>query len=130
MQLFLGGLPFEANEQDIRADFGKYGELEDVQVPVDDTGRHKGFGFVTYRDAADAKDAAKEHHQREYRGHEISARVVVPRDQRPSSQGGYRGGGGGGGGGRSDDRRRDDRYDDRRRDDRFDDLDRDDLRRM
>lgn len=81
-KLFLGGLSFDANEDDLREDFGKFGEIEDLQLPIGDGNRHKGFGFITYRDAGDCSAASKEHHQREYKGRMISARVVVPRDQR------------------------------------------------
>lgn len=77
-KLFLGGLGSDANEDDLRSDFGKFGELEDVQMPYAD-GKHKGFAFITFKDAGDCSAAAKEHHQREYHGREISARVVVPR---------------------------------------------------
>ena len=89
-KLFLGGLPFEANEEDIRTDFGKFGEIEDIQFP-NDGGRHKGFAFITFRDPADASDASKEYHQREYKGaREISARIVVPRSERTGADGGGR----------------------------------------
>ena len=84
-KLFLGGLPFECTEEDLRSDFGKFGEIEDLQFP-NDGGRHKGFAFITYRDAADCSDASKEHHQRPYRGaKDISARIVVPRSERTGS---------------------------------------------
>ena len=84
-KLFLGGLPFECTEEDLRSDFGKFGEIEDLQFP-NDGGRHKGFAFITYRDPADCSDASKEHHQRPYRGaKDISARIVVPRSERTGS---------------------------------------------
>ena len=87
-KLFLGGLPFECTEEDLRADFGKFGEIDDLQFP-NDGGRHKGFAFVTYRDPADCSDASKEHHQRPYRGaKDISARIVVPRSERSGSDSG------------------------------------------
>ena len=89
-KLFIGGLSFDAREDDLRNDFGKFGDLEDLQLPYVD-GRHKGFAFLTYYKAEDAQAASKEHHQREYFGREISARVVVPRDQR-GDRGGDRGG--------------------------------------
>ena len=90
-KVFLGGLSFDAREEDLRNDFGKYGDLEDVQLPMGDMGKHKGFAFITYFKAEDAQEACKEHHQKEYLNREITAKVVVPR--------GERGGGGGGGGG-------------------------------
>ena len=117
-KVFLGGLPFEAKEDDIRQDFAKFGDIEDVHLPQDGTGRHKGFAFVTFSDARDASDAAKDKHGLPYMGREISVRVVEPRDRRPP------GGGGGGGGGGGRDRDRD--YDRRDRDyDRGRDRDRD-----
>lgn len=100
-KLFLGGLPFDVRENDLRDDFGKFGELEDVQLPFSD-GKHKGFAFITFRDPGDCTAASKDHHQREYRGREISARVVVPRGD-PGHPGNERGGSGGGGGERPGD---------------------------
>jgi hypothetical protein len=46
-KIFLGGLSFDAREGDLRSDFSKYGELEDVQLPMGDGGKHKGFAFLT-----------------------------------------------------------------------------------
>ena len=82
-KLFLGGLAFDATEQDLKNDFGKYGDLEDVQLPFDDrSGKHKGFAFLTYRNKDDCAYAAKQHHQVAYMGREISAKIVVPRADR------------------------------------------------
>eukprot|EP00325_Prymnesiales_sp_UTEX-LB-985_P035366 CAMPEP_0174722598 /NCGR_PEP_ID=MMETSP1094-20130205/38835_1 /TAXON_ID=156173 /ORGANISM="Chrysochromulina brevifilum, Strain UTEX LB 985" /LENGTH=294 /DNA_ID=CAMNT_0015923487 /DNA_START=53 /DNA_END=935 /DNA_ORIENTATION=+ len=81
-KVFLGGIAYETQAEDLRKDFGKYGDLEDVQLPIGDGKNHKGFAFLTYRSADDAAYACKEHHQREYMGREISAKIVVPREQR------------------------------------------------
>ena len=82
-KLFLGGLPFDATENDLRKDFGEYGELEDVQLPMGDSGtKHKGFAFITYRSKDDCRYASEKHHQKNYMGREISAKVVVPRADR------------------------------------------------
>eukprot|EP00964_Phaeocystis_antarctica_P130571 scaffold94445_cov63-Phaeocystis_antarctica.AAC.2 len=60
-KIFVGGLPFSADEHAIREDFGKFGEIEDVYLPRDkELDRPRGFGFVTYKDARDAEDAAKD----------------------------------------------------------------------
>ena len=60
-KIFVGGLPFSVDEQAIRQDFGKCGEIEAVYLPKDrETDRPRGFGFVTYKDARDAEDAAKD----------------------------------------------------------------------
>ena len=88
-KVFIGGLSFDAREDDLRNDFGKFGDLEDVQLPMGDMGKHKGFAFITYFKAEDAQDACKEHHQKEYLGREITAKVVVPRSERGDRGGGY-----------------------------------------
>ncbi|KAL1510286.1 hypothetical protein AB1Y20_006606 [Prymnesium parvum] len=146
-KVFLGGLSYDATEEDLRADFGKFGPLDDVQLPMGDGGKHKGFAFLTYRDAEDAQYAVKKHHQQPYLGREISAKIVVPRNERGGGdsfggRGGERPGDwtcpscsasvfgsksacfkcgepkpSGGGRGRRDDRDRRDDYDDRRRGD-------------
>ncbi|XP_069367071.1 cold inducible RNA binding protein a isoform X2 [Paralichthys olivaceus] len=57
-KLFIGGLSFETNEESLSAAFGKYGNIEKVDVIRDkETGRSRGFGFVKYNNADDAKDA-------------------------------------------------------------------------
>eukprot|EP00325_Prymnesiales_sp_UTEX-LB-985_P025687 CAMPEP_0174715988 /NCGR_PEP_ID=MMETSP1094-20130205/22722_1 /TAXON_ID=156173 /ORGANISM="Chrysochromulina brevifilum, Strain UTEX LB 985" /LENGTH=296 /DNA_ID=CAMNT_0015915657 /DNA_START=40 /DNA_END=932 /DNA_ORIENTATION=- len=93
-KVFLGGLSFDAREDDLRSDFGKYGELEHVQLPMGEGGKHKGFAFITYCKADDAREACKENHQKSYFGREISARVVAPREGRGGDRGGDRDGGG------------------------------------
>uniref|UniRef100_A0A3B4AZ07 RRM domain-containing protein n=1 Tax=Periophthalmus magnuspinnatus TaxID=409849 RepID=A0A3B4AZ07_9GOBI len=57
-KLFIGGLSFDTNEDTLAAAFGKYGTIEKVDVIRDrETGRSRGFGFVKYDNAEDAKDA-------------------------------------------------------------------------
>ena len=85
---FLGGLPFDADADDLKHDFEKFGKVEDVHLPLDQaTGRPRGFAFVTFFDSLDAEDAAKDMHGRPYKGRDISVRVVVPRSERVA--GGY-----------------------------------------
>ena len=60
-KVFVGGLPFEVDDTVIRKTFGKFGDIEDVYLPHDrDTGKPRGFGFVTYKDARDAEEASAE----------------------------------------------------------------------
>lgn len=54
--IYVGNLPFTATEDEVRDLFGQYGEVERVQLINDrETGRPRGFGFVTMG----ADDAAK-----------------------------------------------------------------------
>jgi RNA recognition motif-containing protein len=48
----------QATREDLEAEFSKYGKVDDVFVPVDrETGRMKGFAFVTFSNKAEAESA-------------------------------------------------------------------------
>ena len=51
MKLYVGNLPFDATEEDIRQLFEQHGAVHDVALITDrDTGRPRGFGFVEMDD--------------------------------------------------------------------------------
>ena len=53
MNIYVGNLPFKADEDTIRRLFEEYGEVLSVKLITDrDTGRKKGFGFVEMEDSA------------------------------------------------------------------------------
>ncbi|KAM0873088.1 hypothetical protein ACQ4PT_038284 [Festuca glaucescens] len=57
-EVFVGGLDRSAKEEDVRAVFGKAGEITQVRMIMDGrTRRNKGYCFVQYREAAQAKNA-------------------------------------------------------------------------
>ena len=59
-KLFVGGLKWEATEDDLRELFAEAGEITDAVVLHDrDTGRSRGFGFVTYANDEQAKAAVE-----------------------------------------------------------------------
>ena len=48
-KLFVGGVSYEATEDDLRKLFSPHGELKEVHMAMDrETGRPKGFAFVTF----------------------------------------------------------------------------------
>ncbi|CAM0905517.1 unnamed protein product [Alopecurus aequalis] len=58
MEVFVGGLDRDAKEEDVRAVFGKAGEITQVRMIMDaHTRKNKGYCFVRYREVAQAKDA-------------------------------------------------------------------------
>lgn len=84
-KLFVGGLPWATDEAGLKAAFEEYGTLVDVKVILDrDTGRSRGFGFVTFdsEDEAQAAIAALE-------GSEIGGRRITVRlaEERRGSRG-------------------------------------------
>ncbi|KAM9845128.1 cold inducible RNA binding protein a isoform 2-T2 [Aulostomus maculatus] len=98
-KLFIGGLSFETNEESLAAAFGKYGTIEKVDVIRDkETGRSRGFGFVKYDNAEDAKDAMEGMNGKTLDGRAI--RVDEAGKGGGSRRGGFNSGPRGGSGGR------------------------------
>lgn len=99
-KLFVGGLSWGTDEYGLRAAFERFGELTEVKVITDrDTGRSRGFGFVTFANPDDANNAISEMDGSDLDGRNIA--VNEARDRRDRGGGGGGGYGGGGGGGRN-----------------------------
>src|SRR3989338_5146018 len=102
-KLYVGNLPWSANEQSLKDMFSPFGEITEAIVIMDRyTGRSKGFGFVTFANEADAEKAIAEMSNKEIEGRKIMVNIAKPREERSNQ----RGGGGGGGGFRKDYNRR------------------------
>lgn len=56
-RLFVRNLPFTTVEEDLKELFEKHGQVAEVHMPLDDTKRRKGFGFVTFNTTVDAQAA-------------------------------------------------------------------------
>jgi RNA recognition motif-containing protein len=103
MKLYVGNLSFSTTEDTLQAEFGAHGQVEEVAVITDrDTGRPRGFAFVTMNNDSEARAAIEA-----LNGTEVDGRTITVNEARPKTEGGgggggrggYRGGGGGGRGG-------------------------------
>lgn len=57
-KLFVGGLSWSITDDTLREAFAPHGEIEEAKVILDrNTGRSRGFGFVTFASAENAKAA-------------------------------------------------------------------------
>lgn len=93
-KLFVGNLPFSANDDSLAEFFGQVGKVESARVIVDrETGRSKGFGFVEMSSPEEAQDAISR-----LDGQDLDGRPIRISEARPQEGGGGRSGGGGGGG--------------------------------
>lgn len=104
-KLFLGGLAWATTEASLRAACEQYGEVEDVKVITDrDTGRSKGFGFVTFTTEEAANKAKAEMDGTILDGRAVKVDFPREREDRGPRGGGYgdRGGFGGDRGGYGD----------------------------
>lgn len=92
-KIYVGNLPWSCEKENLEDLFRKFGDIDDCVVICDrESGRSKGFGFVTFREPEDAEDAIRKMHDYEYEGRPMNVKEAKPR-----GEGGRRGGGGYGG---------------------------------
>lgn len=93
-RLFIGGLAWATDDTGLRTAFEQFGEIEDCKVVTDrDTGRSRGFGFITFKD-----DSAADRAVEEMNGADLDGRTLTVNEARERRSGGGGGGGGGRGG--------------------------------
>ena len=103
MKIFVGNLSFNTTEQSLRALFEARGEIEEVAIVTDrESGRSRGFGFVTMADNNAARTAIEELNGYELDGRALNVSEARAKADRPRGGGGGGGYGGGRGGGRRD----------------------------
>ena len=119
MNIYVGNLPFDATEDEVRELFAGYGQVTAVTLIKDKfTGQARGFGFVEMGNVAEAQKAIQELNGKPFKNRNMVVNPARPREERTgggggfsdrggySDRGGFSGrGGGGGGGGYSSDRR-------------------------
>lgn len=93
-KIYVGNLSYNTGEDALRDLFNQYGNIDDIKVIKDfETGRSKGFGFITYSTPEEA-DSALSANGQEIDGRKL--RVNIAQDNNRSGGGGARRGGGGG----------------------------------
>ena len=103
-KLFVGGLSWDTGDDALLQAFEQFGDVEEAKVINDrETGRSRGFGFVTITDDDAGMKAMESMNGTELDGRTITVNEAVERPRRNGGGGGGgggRGGYGGGGGGR------------------------------
>jgi len=85
-KLFVGGLSYDATEDELREIFSAHGNLKDVHIATDkETGRSKGFAFVTFSSKKEGTSAIKELNDTE-----IHSRKITVQESKPSGGRGRR----------------------------------------
>ena len=114
VRLFVGNLPYQATEEDLRTHFSQVGAPTQIVRPLDrETGRARGFAFVEYAERSVAEEAVKKFDGQLFMGRPLAVSEARAREDRgpggpprpgggygaPRPGGGFGGGGGGGYGG-------------------------------
>ena len=113
MSIFVGNLPFRAEQEDVIELFAQFGEVTNCALPLErDTGRKRGFAFIEMADESTEEAAIEGLQGAELMGRPLRINKAEPRGSAPrrggggggygGGGGGYRGGGGYGGGGGGD----------------------------
>ena len=101
VRLFVGNLPYQATEDDLRTHFAQVGAPTQIVRPLDrETGRARGFAFVEYANRAAAEEAIKRFDGQLFMGRPLAVSEARAREDRGPSSGPRPGGYGGGGFGR------------------------------
>ena len=98
-KLFVGNLSFNTTENDLQDAFAAHGTVVETNLLMDrETGRPRGFGFITMNSAEEAQKAISALNGSQLGGRALTVNVAKPREERPVGGGGRREYGGSGGG--------------------------------
>ncbi|HNT41293.1 MAG TPA: RNA-binding protein [Tenuifilaceae bacterium] len=90
MNIYVSGLSYRINDDDLRQLFEEYGEITSAKVITDrETGRSRGFGFVEMANNEEAQRAIDELTGAEYDGKVISVSPAKPKTDKPRNGGGF-----------------------------------------
>jgi RNA recognition motif-containing protein len=84
-KLYVGNLPYKADEESLRELFAAIGEVQSVRIITDETGRSKGFGFVEMTSDEEAEKAITS-----LNGSSLMGRNIIVNEARPQAERGGR----------------------------------------
>jgi RNA recognition motif-containing protein len=85
-KLFVGNLDFKVTEHDLQEAFAAHGTVVEANIVIDrDTGRPRGFGFVTMSSPEDAQKAIAALNGKTLAGRSLNVNLARPREERSSA---------------------------------------------
>ncbi len=83
MNIYIGNLPYNISEDDLRDLFATHGEVSSANIIKDrDSGRSKGFGFVEMPDKSQAESAINALNESDVQGRNVRVNEARPRPER------------------------------------------------
>src|SRR5215475_15293200 len=81
IRLYVGNLPFNVTEEELREHFSTIGPLSALSIPtVRETGKQRGFAFVEFKDRAQADEAIRRFNNQSFQGRSLSVSEARARD--------------------------------------------------
>ncbi len=94
MNIYVGNIPHQASEDDLREAFEAYGEVSSLVIIKDKfTGQSRGFGFVEMTNQQDGENAINGLNEKDFQGRNLTVNEAKPKTENRSFN---RGSGGGG----------------------------------
>ena len=102
MKIYVGNLSYDTTEDELKTEFGAFGNVDSVAIPGDKfSGRPKGFAFVEMASKSEAEAAIAGLNGRVFKERTIVVNESRPRTENRGGYGSRQGGGYGNRGGRS-----------------------------
>ena len=84
MNIYVGNLPYNVTDDDLRATFAEFGSVASAKIIMDRySGRSKGFGFVEMDNDSDAEEAIKSLDNSDLNGRKLRVNQAKPRAAKP-----------------------------------------------
>ena len=81
-KLYVGNMSFKTTEADLRDAFGQFGSVTDVYIANDrETGRPRGFAFVTFSTDTESKLAAEKMNGTDLDGRQLTVNEAKPKEE-------------------------------------------------
>jgi RNA recognition motif-containing protein len=81
-KLYVGNMSFKTTEADLRDAFGQFGSVTDVYIANDrETGRPRGFAFVTFSTDTESKLAAEKMNGADLDGRQLTVNEAKPKEE-------------------------------------------------
>lgn len=82
IRLYVGNLPFNITETELREHFSTIGPLSYLSIPIDrETGKQRGFAFVEFNDRAQADEAIRQLNNQSFKGRSLSVSEARARSE-------------------------------------------------
>jgi RNA recognition motif-containing protein len=85
-RIFVGNLPYDVTEAELREYFSTIGPLSYISIPTDrETGKQRGFAFLEFKDRAQADEAIRRFDKQSFKGRHLAINEARAREDRPQA---------------------------------------------